>query len=70
MPEMEGGQPGGLPEMEGDSNGLKAFVGGKWRAEAHGTSDPVEAGVLEPVEVESRSVRVITGAPVELDATK
>jgi hypothetical protein len=33
----------GMPEMEGGSKGLKRFVGGKWRAETHGTSDPVEA---------------------------
>jgi hypothetical protein len=42
-----------LAEMEGSSNGLKRFIGGKWRAEQDGTSQPVEA--------ESRSVRVIPG---------
>jgi hypothetical protein len=75
----------GIPEMEGGSKGLKRFMGGKWRAEAHGTSEPVEAearsvrvipgppaeahGTSEPVEAEARSVRVIPGPPAELADT-
>jgi hypothetical protein len=49
-----------ISEMEGGSNGLKRFMGGKWRAETDGTSEPVE---------ESKNVRVIPGPPVELEAT-
>jgi hypothetical protein len=48
-------------EMEGSSRGLKHFLGGRWRAEQDGTSQPVEAG--------STSVRIIPGPPVELDTT-
>jgi hypothetical protein len=48
-------------ELEGSSRGLKHFVGGKWRAEQDGTSQPVEAG--------STSVKIIPGPPVELDST-
>jgi len=51
-----------VPEMEGSSRGLKRFMGGKWRAETDGTSEPVEAG--------STSVRIIPGPPVELDGTQ
>lgn len=51
-----------VPEMEGSSRGLKRFMGGKWRAETDGTSQPVEAG--------STSVRIIPGPPVELDGTQ
>jgi hypothetical protein len=52
----------GISEMEGGSNGLKRFLGGKWRAETDGTSEPVEA--------ESRSIFVIPGPPVELEDTR
>ena len=48
-------------ELEGSSRGLKHFMGGKWRAEQDGTSQPVEAG--------STSVNIIPGPPVELDST-
>ncbi|KAH6865883.1 hypothetical protein BKA58DRAFT_390392 [Alternaria rosae] len=51
-----------VPEMEGSSRGLKRFMGGKWRAETDGTSQPVEAG--------SGSVVIIPGPPVELDGTQ
>ena len=51
----------GMSEMEGSSRGLKHFVGGRWRAEQDGTSQPVEAG--------STSVKIIPGPPVELDST-
>jgi len=51
-----------MSEMEGSSAGLKRFMGGKWRAETDGTSEPVEAG--------STSVRIIPGPPVELDGTQ
>ena len=49
-------------EMEGSSRGLKHFMGGKWRAETDGTSNPVEAA--------SRSVMIIPGSPVELGSTQ
>ena len=51
-----------VPEMVASSRGLKRFIGGKWRAETDGTSQPVEAG--------STSVRIIPGPPVELDGTQ
>jgi hypothetical protein len=47
-------------ELEGSSRGLKHFMGGKWRAEQDGSSQPVEA--------ESRSVMIVPGPPVELDS--
>jgi hypothetical protein len=50
-----------VAEMEGSSRGLKHLVGGRWRAEQDGTSQPVEAG--------STSVNIIPGPPVELDST-
>lgn len=50
-----------VAEMEASSRGLKHFVGGRWRAEQDGTSQPVEAG--------STSVNIIPGPPVELDST-
>jgi hypothetical protein len=51
----------GMSEVEGGSNGLMRFMGGKWRAETDGTSEPVEA--------EAKSVRVVPGPPAELADT-
>jgi hypothetical protein len=51
-----------MPEMTGHSLGLKRFLGGKWRSEVEGRS--------EPVEIDSRGVRVVGGPPVELAATE
>lgn len=51
----------GVAEIDGDARDSKRFVGGHWRAETDGTSAPVEAG--------STSVHIISGPPVELDAT-
>jgi len=48
------------PELSGHSRGLMIFSKGKWRAEADGSSQPVEAG--------GRSVVVVPGSPVELEA--
>ena len=50
-----------IPEMSGQSTGFKKFFRGRWRAEADGTSNPVE--------IDSRNVFVIPGSPVELDAS-
>jgi hypothetical protein len=58
--QQQGLQHPNIPEMEGGSRGLKRFVGGKWRAETDGIS--------QPVEVASTSVRIIPGPPVELDS--
>jgi len=51
----------GISEIDGDTHGSKRFLGGHWRAETDGSSAPVEAG--------STSVHIISGPPVELDAT-
>jgi len=50
-----------VSEIDGDTHGSKSFLGGHWRAETDGSSAPVEAG--------STSVHIISGPPVELDAT-
>ena len=51
-----------LPEMSGQSSGLKRLFHGKWRAEMETKS--------EPVEIDSRKVLVIPGPPVELDGSQ
>jgi hypothetical protein len=51
-----------VPEMSGFSSGFRSFMNGRWRSEAEGKS--------EPVEMDSRSVNVIPGPPVELDAAR
>lgn len=48
------------PELTAHSRGLRIFLKGKWRAEAEGLS--------QPVETEGRSVIIIPGPPVELEA--
>jgi NAD(P)-dependent dehydrogenase (short-subunit alcohol dehydrogenase family) len=51
-----------VPEMDGQPSGFKRFLGGKWRAEAEAKS--------EPVEIDSRGIKVIPGPPVELEAAR
>jgi len=54
-----------IPEMGAHSRGLAHFIGGEWRAETDGNSEPVEAG--------SRDVRVTPALLVplvELDGTQ
>lgn len=51
----------GVPEMSGNSSGLKSFMEGKWRAEVDGDESQI------PVEVDSKSVKIIPGPPVELE---
>lgn len=51
-----------LPEMTGHTLGLKRFMAGKWRAEADAKTAPTE--------IDSRSVRVIPGPPVELEGSQ
>jgi hypothetical protein len=51
-----------VPEMNGQPSGFKRFLGGKWRAEAEAKS--------EPVEIDSRGIKVIPGPPVELEAAR
>ncbi|KAJ4374960.1 hypothetical protein N0V83_002039 [Neocucurbitaria cava] len=51
--------PPELPPNE--KSGLKRYLGGRWRAEADGSS--------KPVEIDSRTVNRIPGPPFELDAT-
>lgn len=48
------------PELSGHSRGLKIFLRGVWRTEAEAVSQPVEAG--------GRSVMIISGSCVELEA--
>jgi hypothetical protein len=48
-------------EMDASSQGLKHFIGTRWRAETDGSSAPVEA--------ESTSVHIVPRPPVELDGT-
>lgn len=48
------------PELAAHSRGLRIFLKGKWRAEAEGLS--------QPVETDGRSVIIIPGPPVELEA--
>lgn len=50
-----------IQEMPGDSSGPNAHLMGKWRAEAQG--DQPQA----PVEIDSRGVKVVTRAPVEME---
>jgi hypothetical protein len=51
-----------LPEMSGQSSGLKRLFHGKWRAEMEAKS--------ERVEIYSRKALVIPGPPVELEASQ
>lgn len=50
-----------IQEMSGDSSGANAHLMGKWRAEAQGDQPQV------PVEIDSRGVKVVTKAPVEME---
>jgi len=49
-----------LPEMSGNSKGLRIFLKGEWRAEAEAES--------QPVEIDSRGVVIMPGPPSELEA--
>ena len=51
-----------VPEMSGNSRGLRIFLRGEWKAEVDGESHPIE--------IDSRGVIVIPGPPVGLEAPR
>ena len=50
-----------IQEMSGENSGAHQHLMGKWRAEAQGDQPQV------PVEIDSRGVKVVTKAPVEME---
>jgi hypothetical protein len=51
-----------VPEIRGQPSRFKGILGGNWGAEAETES--------EPMELDSRGVKVIPGPPVELEAAR